>query len=334
MKFNFATVGRGKIVSSFLSAASYFENFNLEAVYSRSYENGKVFAEKYGCRKVYTDISDIAEDKNINCVYIASPNSFHAEQTIALLKAKKHVLCEKPLATNAREAEEMIKTARENGVLLMEAYKTFLVPNLYQVKEHLHKIGKIRNVVFSLCKYSTRYDAHKAGENVNTFKASFGGGAMADIGVYPFYPLLILFGIPKRTLSMSLPIETGEEKFPYCDGVTSAIFDYGTFIATINVSKISFGYNYSEIQGEEGTIRFDNINDPTLMEIVKDGKTELFRLPQKEYNMCYELEEFMSCVENEILDPLTFPNFLSLEGLKIIDEIRKNSGIVYPSDLI
>lgn len=333
MKLNFATIGRGKIVSSFLSAASYFDNFNLEAVYSRNFSDGKAFAEKYNCNKVYTKISDIAADKDINCVYIASPNSFHAPQAIELLNGKKHVLCEKPLATNKKEAEEMIKTAKENGVLLMEAYKTFLVPNLYQVKKHLYKIGKIRNVVFSLSKYSTRYDAHKAGENVNTFKASLGGGAMADLGVYPFYPLLILFGKPQKTVSLSLPVSTNEPDFPYCDGVTSVIFDYGTFIATINVSKISSGYNYSEIQGEEGTIRFDNINDPTKMEIVKDGKTEIFSLPQKEYNMYYEIEEFIKCVENGLKDPITFPNALSLVGIDIIDEIRKNSNIIYPSDL-
>ena len=332
MNFVFATIGRGKIVRSFLSAAAYFDSFRLEAVYSRDRHAGEIFAREYGCEKVYTSISDIAEDKKINCVYIASPNALHHDQTIALLESGKNVLCEKPLATNAREAEEMIFYAKKNGALLMEAYKTFLTPNLYQVKDHLHEIGDIRNVIFSLSKYSSKYDAHKRGEEANTFKASLGGGAMADIGVYPLYPLLILFGTPKRLVSMSLPISTHEKDFPFCDGVTTAVFDYGSLIATVNVSKISAGYSYSEIQGEKGTIRFDNINDPSKMEVVIGGDIETYALPQKKFNMYYEIKEFFYCLENGLSDPITFPNALSLEGIKIIDEIRRNSGIVYPAD--
>lgn len=332
MEFCFATIGRGKIVRSFLSAASYFDNFTLGAVYSRNAEDGKEFAAKYGCDAVYTSLSEIAADEKINCVYIASPNSCHCRQVVEMLRAKKHVLCEKPLASNKREAEEMINAARENGVLLMEAYKTFLTPNLFQVKEHLYKIGEIRNVVFSLAKYSTRYDDHKAGKNVNTFRASMGGGAMADLGVYTLYPLLILFGKPRRTVSLSVPVSSGEKEYPFCDGVTSAIFDYGSFIATVNVSKISAGYNFSEIQGEKGTIRLDNINDPTKMEIVSDGKTETFSLPQKEFNMYYELEEFISSVEKGLVSPPTFSHEMSLAGLEIIDGIRSNAGVLYPAD--
>lgn len=332
MEFYFATVGRGKIVSSFLSAARYFDNFHFEAVYSRNAENGKEFAEKYGCNKVYTTLDEIIADEKINCVYVASPNSLHCSQTVALLRGGKNVLCEKPLGTNAGEVREMIAAAKESGSFLMEAYKTFLVPNLFQIKEHLHKVGKIRNVLFTLSKYSTRYDAHKRGENVNTFKASFGGGAMADIGIYLLYPLLILFGRPRRTVSMSLPVGTNEEEYPITDGVTSAIFDYGSFIATVNTSKVSFGYSASEIQGEEGTILIDNINDPTKIEVISGGKRETFALPQKKYNMYYEIAEFFECIEKKLPEPITFDHSLSLIGAEIIDEIRKNGNIVYPAD--
>lgn len=334
MEFKFATVGRGKIVSSFLAATEYFDNFSLEAVYSRNFEDGKAFAEKYSCKKVYTSLDEIISDKDVNCVYVASPNSLHCAQTVALLNGKKHVLCEKPLATNAAEVRKMISAAKENGVFLMEAYKTFSVPNLFQVKDHLFKIGKIRNVLFTLSKYSSRYDAHKRGENVNTFKASFGGGAMADIGVYALYPLLILFGRPKNIVSMSLPIDTGEEEYPVTDGATSAIFDYGSFIATVNTSKVSFGYSYSEIQGEEGTILIDNINDPTKIEVVTKNGRETYALPQKEYNMYYELSEFADCIEKGLSEPVTFPHSLSLMGAEIIDDIRKNGKIIYPADKI
>lgn len=92
MNFVFATIGRGKIVRSFLSAAAYFDSFRLEAVYSRDRHAGEIFAKEYGCEKVYTSISDIAEDKKINCVYIASPNALHHDQTIALLESGKNVL--------------------------------------------------------------------------------------------------------------------------------------------------------------------------------------------------------------------------------------------------
>ncbi|MFN1875165.1 Gfo/Idh/MocA family protein [Clostridioides difficile] len=86
----------------------------------------------------------MAKSKDIDAVYIASPNALHSKQTITCLKHKKHVLCEKSLASNLKEVKSMIKTAKDNNVLLMEAMRITCVPNFKAVKENLYKIGKIR----------------------------------------------------------------------------------------------------------------------------------------------------------------------------------------------
>lgn len=118
------------ITDKLLSAGAEIEDFELAAVYSRKEETARKFAEKYGVKKIFTDLEEMAESDEIEGVYIASPNSLHAEQSMIFLSRGKAVLCEKPSASNKRELEKVIKTARENNALYMEAMKIPFIPYL------------------------------------------------------------------------------------------------------------------------------------------------------------------------------------------------------------
>lgn len=125
----FGIIGTNNITDWFLKGAFKVKNFELTAVYSRSYDKGKAFAEKYRVHNIFTNLDEMAKSDLIDAVYIASPNSCHAEQSILFLKNKKHVLCEKAFASSEADVIEMIKVARDNNVLLMEAMKTTVLPN-------------------------------------------------------------------------------------------------------------------------------------------------------------------------------------------------------------
>ena len=99
----FATIGTSFIAEQFVTGANATGQFCLAAVYSRNSNTGLAFAKKFGCNKVYTSLGNIAKDENIDAVYVASPNSFHAEQSELLLRAGKHVICEKPITHNVGE---------------------------------------------------------------------------------------------------------------------------------------------------------------------------------------------------------------------------------------
>ena len=120
----FGVVGTNWITDAFIRGASLNKGFRLNAVYSRTKERAQQFAGKYLVENIFTDLNEMAESKSIDAVYIASPNSLHKKQSILFLNNQKHVLCEKPLASNCKEVMEMIKVAKNNKVLLMEAMKT------------------------------------------------------------------------------------------------------------------------------------------------------------------------------------------------------------------
>jgi predicted dehydrogenase len=103
---NFGTVGTSWITEEFINTGKTFNEFNLAAVYSRDEEKAKTFADKHGVKSFFTDLKKMAES-DIDAVYIASPNSLHCSQSIFFMKHKKHVICEKPLASNCRELNKM-----------------------------------------------------------------------------------------------------------------------------------------------------------------------------------------------------------------------------------
>ncbi|MFP3123198.1 Gfo/Idh/MocA family oxidoreductase [Ectobacillus funiculus] len=323
----FGLVGTNWITESFLQAASQLDDFSLTAVYSRTSERATEFAAKYGVTLTFTDLESMAKSSEIDAVYIASPNSFHAEQAILFMNHGKHVLCEKPIASNAFEVKAMIQAAKENNVLLMEALKSTLVPNFKTVQQHIHTIGKVRRYVASYCQYSSRYDAYKQGVVLNAFNPAFSNGALVDIGIYCIYPLVVLFGKPLAVQANGLLLESG------VDGEGSILLKYEEMEAVIMYSKITNSTIPFEIQGEEGNIRIDKVNTPEQVEIYyRNGTVENITQPQKGDSMFYEAKEFIELIQAGKLESSTNSHANSLAVMEIIDEARKQIGVVFPSD--
>ncbi|WMT19912.1 Gfo/Idh/MocA family protein [Parageobacillus toebii] len=323
----FATIGTNWITEAFIEAARKVEDFTLTAVYSRTEEKAKEFAAKTDAKQTFTNLEELAKSKDIDAVYIASPNSLHAEQAILLMNHGKHVLCEKPMASNTKEVKAMIDAARRNDVVLMEAMKTTMLPNFLTIREHLHKIGKIRRYFASYCQYSSRYDAYKQGTILNAFNPAFSNGSLMDIGVYCIYPMVVLFGKPHRLQANSLKLESG------VDGEGSIIFDYGDMDAMVMYSKITNSYLPSEIQGEEGSILIDAIHTPAKVEIrYRDGRIEDITVPQEQPPMYYEAKEFIELIKNGKRESEINSHEHSLLTIALMEEARKQTGIVFPAD--
>lgn len=327
-KIRFGIVGTSKITEEFLKGAKKVDKFALGAVYSRKEETAKEFALKYQVQNIFTDLEEMAKSDLIDAVYIASPNSFHYEQAKIFLCNRKHVFCEKPMASNSKEVNSMIELANKNNVLLMEGMKTTLMPNFKIIKDNLHKIGNVRRYFASYCKYSSRYDKYKEGIILNAFKKELSNGATMDIGVYCIYPMVCLFGAPKEVKVINFMLESG------VDGQGSALFKYNDMDGIIIYSKIANSYLPSEIQGEEGTIIIDTIHDMNKITInYRNGKTEVISVEQIEENMMYEVKEFIELINNNNLQSKINSNKNSLNTSKIMEEIRKQIGLVYPADL-
>lgn len=335
-KVRFATVGSNVIVDSFLAGAVHDERFAFEAVYSRTEQRGKEFASKYGVKKVYTSLEELAADNDIDAVYIATPNRCHASQAILMMEHGKHVLCEKPMAPTYKEAFEMIQCAGHNNVALMEAMKSTLLPNFDAVRAALSKIAPVRRYFAQFCQYSSRYDKFLRGEVVNAFNPEMKGGALLDLGVYGIAPMVHLFGMPARVQKSETRMAPG--------GVVSdkGIDVQGTLLATypgmegiIMYSKISDSPLPVEIQGEKGRILIRKLSQMTAPYIEYRGVTarkpgepaldydeplvEDIAVETITDNMYYELREFIDMILSGRIESAENTFERTLEVLRICE---------------
>ncbi|MDU5108269.1 Gfo/Idh/MocA family oxidoreductase [Clostridium sp.] len=324
---NIGIIGSNFITDRLIEGAKVVSDVNIAAIYSRTEERAKEFAKKHGIKYTYTNLEEMAKSDLIDAVYIASPNALHSRQAILFLKNKKHVLCEKAFASNTKEVDEMIKAAKENDVVLMEAMKTTLLPNFRVIKDNLHKIGKVRKYFASYCQYSSRYDKYKAGEILNAFKNELSNGAIMDIGVYCISPMVNLFGKPNTIKANGIMLNTG------VDGEGSVVFGYDDMEGVVIYSKISNSYLPSEIQGEEGNIIIDRINGFNNVKIIyRDGREEDLSLEQNEADMCYEVQEFADLIKSGEKESKINSLKVSRDVIEVIEEARKQVGVVYPAD--
>ncbi len=315
-------VGTGFISDWMVEAANTTQSCEIAAVYSRSAERAKSFADMYGVALRFDDYSRLLRSDDIDAVYIASPNALHYPQTMAALKCGKHVLCEKTLALNEKQALAMQKCAQENGLVLLEAIRPVFDPSLQIIKENLPRIGRVRRAVFEFCQYSSRYDAFKKGEYVSIFDKSLGNAALFDLGIYCMHCCLSLFGAPKSVSAASSFLSNGTE----VSG--AALMDYDGMQAEIVYSKVSQSVFPNIIQGENGTLAFDTPNQFTYVELYgRTGSKESLpiRVLKKHLNMMDELDAFARCIRKE--DSAKPYIAQSVLALHIFDEIRRQAGI-------
>jgi len=328
-KVRFGVIGTNFIVDKVLEAARLDHRFELTAIYSRTQERADEFAKKHNVPHTFTSLEDMLSSNLIDAVYIASPNSLHASQSILCMQHGKHVFCEKPFASNANEVKAMIAAAEKYNVRLMEAMKPTMTPNFSVIKDNLKEIGTIRKYFSCYCQYSSRYDKLKEGVILNAFDPSLSNGAVMDLGVYTIYPMVVLFGRPKKISATGLKLFTG------ADGQGSVNFEYEGMDATVMYSKIADSSLPTEIQGEEGTITADRINIINKVTLKKRGGEEtIISTPNPTHEYYFEVAEFIDLIQKNERESTINSLENSLITIEIIDEIRKQLGIIYPADSI
>ncbi|MFB5676315.1 Gfo/Idh/MocA family protein [Paenibacillus terreus] len=323
----FGIIGTNWITERFIQGALETEQFALTAVYSRTEEKGRAFAAQYNMPEVFTDLQEMLEQGSLDAVYIASPNSLHAEQAILCMNHGKHVLCEKPMASNAREVREMIAAAEKNNVVLMEALKSTLMPNFKVIQENLFKLGPIRRYFAGYCQYSSRYDAYKEGKLLNAFNPQFSNGSLMDLGIYCLYPMVTLFGKPDLVKATGVMLASG------VDGEGSMVMRYPDMEGVVMHSKISNSYLPAEIQGELGTMVIDKINQPYDVKIhYRDGNVEDLTKPQIHEPMYYEALEFIDMIKCGDRDSKINSHANSLAVAEVMEEARQQIGLRFAAD--
>lgn len=249
-KCRFGIMGAGRIAGKFADTFRWglVQEAELLAVASTNRERAQAFAVEHNVPKPYSYEALLA-DPEIDAVYIATTNNAHYQQCLDVIAAGKAVLCEKPLVLTSREAEDLIRAAQEKGVFLMEAMWTRFTPAVQQAKKWLddNRIGALRSISASFCNF------FKPGPSSDrVFLPELGGGAMFDIGVYPF--MMAQYFAGDRKLEKVNPVSVLAETGVDISTFLHLIYDDG-LVAEVKCSMAFDTRCEALICGERGYIR-------------------------------------------------------------------------------
>ena len=291
----FLVIGTNFISDKFCDAVKLLSDVEVEAVYSRKLDTGYAFAEKHGISSVYDNLDRALASDRIDAVYVASPTFMHMEHSIKAMRAAKHVLCEKSISLNSAELCEMIRVSKEEKRVLIEAMRPAYDPALAVIKGAMSSIGKIRRASLEFCQYSSRYDKFKAGIVENAFNPDIGNSALSDIGVYPLWLAIELFGAPKTLKSEKKYLSNGFL------GMGTSILGYEDKLLSVTYSKITDGVSPSVIEGELGSVIIDKISEPSEIYLALRGKEKVkLSYTKAPNNMVYEIAAFKKMTEGKI----------------------------------
>jgi Predicted dehydrogenases and related proteins len=250
-------IGTNWITEQFIKATDITKTFALTHVYSRTEAKAKSFVEDLDKKNINisTDLTAFFK-KDFDTVYIASPNGLHFEQAKQAIENNKNVIVEKPSTSTIKEFTILEKLAQEHDVYLFEAARHIHEPIFKKIAEIVAKHrDELSGATFSYMKYSSRYDAYKAGKNPNVFTTRFSGGALYDLGVYTVYDAVVLFGQPEKVDYDAEFLASG------VDGSGALTLKYPNFDVNIIIGKTKNSYMSSEIYFGRDTLLLDNGGD-------------------------------------------------------------------------
>ncbi|KAL2088837.1 hypothetical protein ACEWY4_015736 [Coilia grayii] len=306
------------------------EDHQVVAVAARSLERAQEFAQKHKIPRAYGSYEELANDPEIDVVYVGTIHPKHRPVSLLFMNTKKNVLCEKPLAMNLREVQEMVAAAKVNNVFFMEAVWTRFFPASLEISRLLAQ-GEVGEVKMVRADFGVSI-AHIP----RSVEKELGGGALLDIGIYCLQFVLMVFN--------------GEK--PECIQATGICLDAGVDEAMVVTLKFSRGRmavcrctitaelpNDAVISGTKGSIRVpEHMWCPTSL--VVNGKETPYPLPEpylplnflNSIGMRYEAEEVRQCLLKGMKESPRMSLADSALLAEIMDEARRQVGVSYSQD--
>jgi predicted dehydrogenase len=312
-------VGTGKIASAFARDAGSLPDAQIVAVGSRSQESADRFGDANGVARRHASYQALVEDPDVDAVYVATPNTLHAENALAAIAAGKHVLVEKPFAMDAAEA-----ASGTAGVFCMEAMWTRFLPHAVRIRRLVADgaVGEVRTVSADLGMNFAPDPAHRL------FAPELGGGALLDLGIYTVSWVFMVLGTPSSVTAVAEPAFTG------VDGQTTAILAYPDGVQGIATCTLwARTPRRAWIAGTQGIIDVDpDFYAPTSFTLLREGaEPERFErsdeLAGEGKGLRYEAAEVARCVREGLLESPGMPLDETVEIMRTFDEIRRQTRV-------
>ncbi len=318
-------LGTGSIASQFAEGLEQLSDAELVAVGSRSTKSAELFGNRFGAPKRHGSYEALVNDPDVDVIYVATPHSCHAENTLLALSAGKPVLCEKPFAINAGEAARVIQFAREKKLFVMEAMWTRFFPLMEKLQALLAAdvIGEVRMLSAD---FGFRAERN---EEERLFNPAFGGGALLDVGVYPVSLASMIFGPPTRIASLAHLGTTGVD-----EEAAMVLSHTGGRLAVLSTAIRTETFHDACIMGTTGRIRIDRPWwRPTGMTLSREGvDDERMEFPLTGNGYQFEAAEVGRCLREGKLESSLMPLDETLSIMKTLNSIRAQWGLKYPME--
>ena len=317
-------IGCGWIAEKMAITLQGMEKVEAYAIASRDLNKAETFAQKWNFTRAYGSYEEMLDDELVDLVYIATPHSHHYAHTrLSLLKGKP-VLCEKAFTANAKETEELLQLAKEKNLFLTEAIWTRYMPLSQTICELVDNgaIGRPQLLTANLC-YP---NYHKK----RMHKPELAGGALLDLGVYTLNFAAMVFGTDIiRTTSACIKTDTG------VDAQNSITLEYADGkMAILCSSQMAKSDRQGIISGDKGFMIVDNINNPQKVSVYDSDYqlTAVYNCPPQITGYEYQVYASIEALENGWLESPFMPHQETLRIMRQMDELRKEWGVIYPSD--
>jgi len=321
-------LGTGNIAHKFARGLAVLPDAELVAIGSRRQETADAFGEEFAVRHRHASYAALVEDADVDVVYVSTPHSYHRDNTLLCLQGGKHVLCEKPFAINANQAKEMVATARDRGLFLMDAVWTRFLPTHVRTREILASgvLGEIR-LVHADFGFRGRVNPMQ-----RLFNPELGGGALLDVGVYDVQlASMILRGPPTEISAMASLGSTG------VDEQSAMLLKYsGGRMAQLSCAIRTTTHHEASIFGTEGRLRLEAPwwRGTTLTVWMRPGPEggETTHHPYEGNGYQHEAAEVMTCIREGRLESNIMPLDETVSLMETLDTIRSQWNLVYPME--
>ena len=324
-KLNMAIIGTGRMASVMAETARKARGVKLYAVASRDASRASEFGEQHGIKKMYGSYEELAEDSKVDFVYIATPHSEHFENAKLFLEHGKHVLLEKAFTLNAQQAEALYEIADSRQLLLTEAMWVRFMP----------MAGIIRDVLESKVIGEPVMLTANLGYNVRRkqrlIEPALGGGTLLDLGVYPLNFAAMFFGLEISEVHAACTYTS-----KHLDEQESITLKYPSGkMAVLTATMAGVSDRKGIITGTKGYMIVENINNFESITVYDLDNKQLstYKRPKQNTGYEYEVEAFAKAVKQGASDCQEMPRSETISILHLMDEIRRQFGVVYPCEI-
>jgi predicted dehydrogenase len=318
-------MGTGGIAAAFATDLALLPGAEIVAVGSRSQEGADRFADRFAIPHRHASYAELAADRGIDAVYVATPHPAHHDCALIGIRAGKAVLVEKPFAVNSVEARQVVAEARARGTFLMEAMWTRFLPHVVLVRQLIAegRLGQVRSLQADFGELFPPNATHRS------YAPDLGGGALLDLGIYPVSFASMLFGPPTEVAALS------HEAFTGVDSQTGVVLMHaGGEVAVVFTTLETRNANTATINGTKGRIEIDgDFLAPSRFRLIdNEGGVELHDVPHVGRGLRHQAEEVRRCLRQSLTESPILPLDETLSIMDTLDEIRRQIGLRYPGE--